>query len=116
GTPQVRALVPAPGLIARMVTVKHADEEAAFIDAAGKKLGELDLKGRLELRRWGAGARQGQPRRQVVRIKDRKVVGYRLAVHDLDPADSVRLQEVGLGGRRRMGCGIFLPLREEQTP
>ncbi|MCA1626482.1 MAG: hypothetical protein LC742_00740 [Acidobacteria bacterium] len=32
---------------------------------------------------------------------------------------SIKLQESGLGGRRRMGCGLFNPiarLREESNP
>ena len=30
-------------------------------------------------------------------------------IRDLNEEDSLKLQEVGIGGRRRMGCGIFVP-------
>jgi CRISPR-associated protein Cas6 len=36
------------------------------------------------------------------------VVGYALRVNGLTEEGSIRLQEEGLGGRRRMGCGIFV--------
>ena len=54
----------------------------------------------------------GQPLRRVLRIKDRRVVGYSLRVLGLTAEESIRLQEEGLGGRRRMGCGVLLPMKE----
>jgi CRISPR-associated endonuclease/helicase Cas3 len=36
-------------------------------------------------------------------------VGFGLKVRDLCDDDSIKLQERGLGGKRRMGCGIFVP-------
>ena len=48
----------------------------------------------------------------MVRVKGKAVVGYSLIVSGLTAAESVRLQEHGLGGRTRMGCGFFLPVRE----
>jgi CRISPR-associated protein Cas6 len=44
-----------------------------------------------------------------MRVKDKLVVCFPLLVHDLSPEESLRLQEEGLGGRRRMGGGVFLP-------
>lgn len=54
----------------------------------------------------------GQPLRRVLRVKDKKVVGYSLRVLGLTAEESIRLQEQGLGGRRRMGCGVFVPMKE----
>jgi CRISPR-associated protein Cas6 len=45
----------------------------------------------------------------VLRIQGRRIVGYALRVVGLTDEDSVRLQEEGLGGRRRMGCGVLVP-------
>jgi len=39
------------------------------------------------------------------------VVGYAVVVRGLDPEGSLRLQERGLGGRRRFGCGLMVPAR-----
>jgi CRISPR-associated protein Cas6 len=36
-------------------------------------------------------------------------VGFALTVQGLSPDSSLRLQTLGLGGRRHMGCGLFLP-------
>ena len=45
------------------------------------------------------------------------IVGFALAIHDLTDEGSILLQESGLGGRRRMGCGFFQPitLRKENN-
>jgi len=32
-----------------------------------------------------------------------------LHVNGLTAEESIKLQEIGLGGRRHMGCGIFVP-------
>ena len=46
----------------------------------------------------------------MIQIKDKSIVGYALRVVGLTAEESIRLQETGLGGRRRMGCGVFLPI------
>ncbi|MFM8300877.1 MAG: type I-MYXAN CRISPR-associated protein Cas6/Cmx6 [Microcystis aeruginosa] len=38
------------------------------------------------------------------------MVGFALAIFDLSEEDSIKLQIHGLGGKRRMGCGVFVPL------
>ena len=45
----------------------------------------------------------------MLRIKGKRVIGYALQVAGLTAEESVRLQELGLGGRTRMGCGFFVP-------
>jgi CRISPR-associated protein Cas6 len=47
----------------------------------------------------------------VIRISKQKIIGYAMVVSELTADESIRLQEVGLGGRTRMGCGFFLPVR-----
>lgn len=53
----------------------------------------------------------GEPIRRTLRIRDKTVVGYALAVTELTADESIRLQEAGVGGRRRFGCGLFVLLR-----
>jgi CRISPR-associated protein Cas6 len=96
GAPTVEALVPAMALSARITTIKPFLEPEPFRQAAEKQLAELDVAGKVAL-----GARK------VVRIGGRQVVGFSLRVSDLTPDASLRLQEQGIGGRRRMGCGVF---------
>ena len=99
GAPQIFLLKPATTLYARIVTIKGFTEPEPFLDAVCRKLDELGVKGEPVV----------GPRR-VVRVGNHTVVGFALAVHDLSDECSIILQEQGIGGRRRMGCGIFSPI------
>ncbi len=99
GAPQIFLLKPSPALYARIVTIKGFTEPEPFLDAVCRKLDELGVKGEPAI----------GPRR-VVRIGNHTIVGFGLAIHELSDEGSIVLQEQGLGGRRRMGCGIFFPI------
>ncbi len=45
----------------------------------------------------------------MFRIKDKHVVAHTLLVSELTAEETIRLQEEGLGGRRKLGCGVFVP-------
>jgi CRISPR-associated protein Cas6 len=105
GAPTVRALVPVPELSARLVTFKHALEEQDFLEAAYRFIEELT----------GSGCTLRVGRRRIVTIAGSKVVGFALDLAGLSEAASLRLQEQGLGGRRHMGCGLFLPTPESRA-
>lgn len=105
GIPSAHPLLPAASLYARMVTIKKFTELEPCIEAAARQLTQLGIAGRIE------PPQDGQTRsRRIVTIHGRKIVGFSCAVHDLNEADSLKLQAVGLGGRRAMGCGIFNPI------
>ena len=104
--PSARPLTPAASLYARTVTIKKFTEPEPFLDAARRQLAALEITATLELPR----DEQGRFRRRVLRIKDKTIVGFSLAAHDLSDSDSIKLQTLGLGGRRAMGCGIFNPI------
>lgn len=121
GPPYVRALRPAPALRSRLVVIRGFTEPEPFLEAARTQLAALGISNarvRLVPRRaprpWERDGRGGQGPwvRRTVRIHDREIVGYALDVENLAPADSLLLQTVGIGGRRRFGCGLFLPRRE----
>ena len=112
GVPSVRTLAPAPALYARIVTFKNAEAPEAFLATARVKLAELGVAGEPALPIHLDGDRAGEPRRRVVRIKGKLIVGYALIVVELSAGNSIKLQESGLGGRTRMGCGFFGPMRE----
>ena len=107
GVPQVRSLVPAPALRSRLVTIKLPDaigqpaDAAAelFRDSAVRQLGELGVS---------TEAMLSLGKRRTLRIKDKEVVGYEVVIEGLTAEESITLQERGLGGRRHMGCGIFV--------
>ncbi|MDQ3687273.1 MAG: type I-MYXAN CRISPR-associated protein Cas6/Cmx6 [Acidobacteriota bacterium] len=106
GIPSARPLTPAASLYARTVTIKKFTEPEPFLDAARRQLDTLGITATLELPHDDEGRR----RRRVLRIKDKTIVGFSLAAHDLTDADSIKLETLGLGGRRAMGCGIFNPI------
>jgi CRISPR-associated protein Cas6 len=101
GVPEARALRPASSLYARLVTIKGFMEVEPFNEAANRQLDTIGVRAELAV-----------GRRRTLRVKDKQVVGFEVTASGLDAEDSVRLQEVGVGGRRRMGCGIFLPIRQ----
>ena len=110
GVPAVRTLEPAPVLVARIATFKNAETPEAFLETARKKLAELGVGGEPRLPIHTEGDRAGEAKRRVVRVKGVAIVGYSLVVAELSAGDSLTLQERGLGGRTRIGCGFFAPL------
>jgi CRISPR-associated endonuclease/helicase Cas3 len=104
GAPQIFLLKPATTLYARIVSIKGFTEPEPFLDAVCRKLDEVGVKGEPVI----------GPRR-VVRVGDHTVVGFALAIHELSDEGSIILQERGLGGRRRMGCGFFSPIKIDRV-
>lgn len=113
GVPQTYALVPATMLGSRLVTIKGFRDPVPFLEAARRQLDELKIAGEAAIPLRTTGPHQGEPMRRVLRIKDKKVVGFAVIVSGLRADDSVQLQSIGIGGRRHMGAGLFLPAREE---
>jgi CRISPR-associated protein Cas6 len=46
--------------------------------------------------------------RGVLAIKGQQIIGYPVYFDRLSPRESITLQSLGLGGKRRMGCGVLL--------
>lgn len=119
GTPDVRALVPRADLFSRLVVIRGYVEPGSFLEAARQQLGTIGVSGDLYLARRQArhsleGRRtsgSGEWLRRTLRVGDREIVGYAVEIRGLSSEDSIRLQSAGLGGRRRFGCGIFVPAR-----
>ena len=85
----------------KKVRVDEKDFEKAKLT-----LDSLDVKGTADLPR----DEQGRYRRRIVTIHGKSVVGFSVAVHELNDDNSIKLQSFGIGGRRAMGCGIFNPI------
>jgi len=116
GIPSVLPLRPASSLQARMVQIKLADaadgiSPQAFLHSARKQLEAMGIEAEAGIPLHKSGRRAGQPRRRVLQIKGEKHVGFALRVEGLTADESLRLQTHGLGGRRKMGCGLFMPVR-----
>jgi CRISPR-associated protein Cas6 len=100
GVPAARILLPVANLRSRLVTIKGFLEQGPFLEAAARQLQNIGVRGEVLL---------GE--RRTFRVKDKQVVGFELAITALTAEESLALQEKGLGGRRRMGCGVFVPFR-----
>lgn len=111
GNPTVFQLVPASMLAAKMVTFKNASGPEPFLALVRQRLEEMGIAGEAGIPLVEKGSRAGEPRRQILRIKGVRIVGYALQVAGLTAEESIRLQESGLGGRTHMGCGFFVPYR-----
>jgi len=118
GAPRVHALTPASSLDARMVAIKltlaprrmHAELGRETLDVAGfAERYASEVKRQLE----AIGIRKGfelRGRRSLT-VGGRRVVGYSVRVTGLSADESLALQEKGIGGKRRMGCGLFRATR-----
>lgn len=134
GVPQVRALVPASRLHARLVIIKASSpcatpsdkgsrnreqtrrylEPAEFLQGAGKQLADLGItEAQASIPLVRAGPHEGKPRRLVLRVRDKVIIGFPLLVDGLKAEESIWLQETGIGGRGRMGASFFLPAKGE---
>lgn len=126
GLPEVHALKPSAELFSRYVFIKLSSVEKGglnpsremFLTSVELQLRQLEVAGKA----WIDDRRDEQGRelsRRVLHIKNRTVVGYAVHVTDLSDEHSIRLQAIGLGGRRRMGGGLFNPtarLKEAVNP
>ncbi len=103
GVSTTSALIPAPVLYAHIVTTKNGEDENRFDAEIQRQLDTLNIKGK-----------PTRGPRRIVTIKDKKVVGYSVLVSELTAEESIRLQEHGLGGRRKMGCGVFVVRKDTE--
>lgn len=123
GVPRVVSLVPAARLVSSMVTIKLAQPKSgddfvapeAFVAAARKQLQAHRIQGEPQVLSVPSGSRSGEARRRVIRIKGHTHVGYGMVIEGLTAEESILVQERGLGGRRLMGCGLFLPAKDRTT-
>ena len=120
GTPDVAALLPSASLYSRLVTIKGFLQPEEFLDAAHRQLQQLEIRAVAHLVDQQDKVRANQDSetgtrspvlRRTLRIRDKEIVGFALRVEGLTADESIRLQEAGIGGRRKFGCGIFLPDR-----
>ena len=96
GVPTVMPLVPAAALYAQLVTTKNGHDQERFEAEARKQMAAGGVNGGFSV-----------GKRRTFEIHGKKVVGYSMLVSGLNAGESIALQERGIGGRRKMGCGFF---------
>jgi CRISPR-associated protein Cas6 len=110
GVPSVHAIIPTTSLRSRLVVIKVANirpdsvTSEQFAEAVRRQLGELGISNE---------AIVTIGKRRTLRLKQREIVGYEVVVESLTADESIALQEHGLGGKRHMGCGVFVPVGKE---
>jgi CRISPR-associated protein Cas6 len=120
GVPQVNTLVPATTLLARLVIIKPnvlaADKRKPlipptpeqFLEMVKRKLVEIEVQGEASLPKLESGL----PYRGILRVHHSNLVGFRVVVKGLSDSDSLRLMQTGLGQKKKLGCGWFVPMKE----
>ena len=106
GIPKISVLQPALVLRSRIVVIKGYTEPEEFHKAAQRQLEQIGIVGQVTI----PLDYQGLPSRKTIRIKQYTIIGFTTEVANLNPEDSLKLQASGIGGKRRMGCGIFVPM------
>lgn len=107
GVPSINLLKPHPKLKARIVTIKNKEcmQPEGFIKGARRQLANLGIDAQVSI----PLDRNGEPARKTIKIKRQTTVGFTTIVSELSEEDSLQLQYWGIGGRRHIGAGIFLP-------
>ena len=99
GKSEVYLLSSLPTLFSRYVITREELDETQFLQEVAGQLEALDIPCRKML----GGITH------TMRFPDGALFTRSLMVADLEPEQSVRLQQVGLGEGRVIGCGLFLP-------
>lgn len=111
GTPTAQPLDPASSLYSRIVTIRGFMELPAFMEAAQRQIDKLNIRAKLE-----TPDESRSRHRRIVTVKDKKIVGFSVLARNLSEDDSLKLQALGIGGKRSMGCGIFNPVYNLDKP
>lgn len=96
GVPQAKQLIPAVALYAQIATTKNGSDPSRF-----------ETEAKTQMKRIGVEARLAIGKRRTFAVHGKQVVGYSVLVTELDAVESIALQEHGIGGRRKMGCGFL---------
>jgi CRISPR-associated protein Cas6 len=119
--PEMLSLRPALRVYSRLVVIKGFMEPEGLLAAATRQMKASGIQGTLGLPyRAGTTSVEGRPskvspdplQRRTLDICGKQIVGYAVLASELTADESIVLQEKGLGGRRRFGCGIFVPATE----
>ena len=78
------------------MTTKNGNDQVRFQGEIDRQFKQLAIEGVFRVLK-----------RRTFKVHDKQIVGYSLLVNGLSSEASIILQENGLGGRQKMGCGFF---------
>jgi len=111
GIPEIAFLPPCKELYSRITVIKGYQDITTFLQAAQRQLDKLSIQGKPRI----AIRKDGSVKRKTIKIGRYLITGFGLEIEDLPDEDSIKLQTYGLGGKQKMGCGIFLPMRRKDS-
>ncbi|MCC0179847.1 type I-MYXAN CRISPR-associated protein Cas6/Cmx6 [Waterburya agarophytonicola K14] len=103
GIPEMNFLQPKSRLRSHIVVIRGYEEPNGFLEAAKRQIEILNIKTDLKL----IAKKDGTPKPKTIRVKQ-ILVGFGIEANNLSESDSIILQEKGLGGKHKMGCGVFV--------
>ena len=103
GIPEMNFLQPKSRLRSHIVVIRGYEEPNGFLKAAKRQIEKLNIQTDLKL----IYKKDGTPKPKTIRVKQ-TLVGFGIEANSLNETDSIILQEKGLGGKRKMGCGVFI--------
>lgn len=107
GIPEIYLLEPAERLRSRIVIIQGYQEPESFLAAAQRQLEQLGIQAKAFITKNA----DSSPKRRSIKIKRFTVVGFGLEIINLSNEDSLTLLRYGIGGKRKMGCGVFVPVK-----
>lgn len=103
GTPEIYPLKPSSRLRSRIVVISNYQEPDSFLRAVQDQLEALEVKAIATI----PPNRQGEVSRKTIKVKTDTKVGFSVHLDQLSDEDSIKVQRLGIGGKRHMGCGFF---------
>ncbi|MGK7952256.1 MAG: type I-MYXAN CRISPR-associated protein Cas6/Cmx6 [Xenococcaceae cyanobacterium] len=103
GIPEMNFLQPKSKMRSHIVVIKNYQEPDPFFRAAQRQLDELNIQAEIKL----IANQEGIPKRKTIKV-NQTLVGFGVEITNLGEEDSLTLLEKGLGGKQKMGCGVFV--------
>ena len=86
-----------------IVVIKGYEEPNTFLEAAIRQTEKMQIETNIKL----IAKKDDTPKRKTIKVKQ-TIVGFGIEATNLSESDSIILQEEGLGGKQKMGCGVFV--------
>ena len=103
GIPEMHFLQPKSKMRSHIVVIRGYELPDSFLSAAQRQLEQLNIQANIKL----ITTKEGTPKRKTIKVKQ-TLVGFGIEITNLNEADSIILQKKGLGGKQKMGCGVFI--------
>ncbi len=99
GDAQVKPFEPLPTLFARYVVAPEAADEGTFVEWVAQELTNMGIR----VRKILCG------KSHYIQTPGERLFTRSVMVADLSREESLKLQQLGIGPDRKLGCGLFIP-------